>query len=650
MAVAIHTVGINTADAGSWSYSNALDALGIGLSLVNFHGAPESGLVVGVSTIVGDGGALTVNQDGQWTDVRPVVTTGIGTGASFWVKREADSQFGGKVYSVNVNRPGYGYTGGEVVTLSAEDIGGSANGATDINLTLVVDAEIVGNSGYAVTFTGTSGSIVASGWDKNGYQQSAAGTANTITFVINEGDTITFRNETDDNYSNYEQMMLKSEPYNGGITTSHQYVWSYGTSYLNRNSSASWTPSWGERGEYYFSRVQNQLADVARIVVEPADGSNISTVSYGSTTDFYDSSSSPARVLKHDIDTNKKFGTSYYAFWTNNSYIYTTGWNGYMPVNSSTRYPRYYSNGSLWSSSSYTGGHGYRQNGRGSLYIDIANDYFSSSRNTILNTVGGTYDGLDYDGTMTTSYLPTSYTSYQLNLNVYHSSIDPNFAVFNWSLPTVSATSISGVTYGTFFLHNFTSNVFDLDDVSVTTVTRVDRAGSGTGTGTNSASPYFLFYTYLESHNLSKRSALCGYQGTSSSNNVVYDYYIYNLSNEDGPDTSENRFYFRPSPGQLTYADRMQTNSSTNFGDDVTGSFNAVIKGIPLSTKLLPCPYYLPDDFVFIQFEYNQYQANIQQNDTITISGSEVYKIIDGSYDQNLSGRTAGILFCARVV
>jgi len=75
-------------------------------------------------------------------------------------------------------------------------------------------------------------------------------------------------------------------------------------------------------------------------------------------------------------------------------------------------------------------------------------------------------------------------------------------------------------------------------------------------------------------------------------------------------------------------------------------NYNAVVKGIPLSTNLIPSPYYLPDDFVFISFDYNAPNQNIQQWDTITVSGSEVYTVIDAAYNQTT--RTNGIAFCAR--
>ena len=65
-----------------------------------------------------------------------------------------------------------------------------------------------------------------------------------------------------------------------------------------------------------------------------------------------------------------------------------------------------------------------------------------------------------------------------------------------------------------------------------------------------------------------------------------------------------------------------------------------------MTSQFVPCPYYLPDDFVLIQFDNAQPGQNIQQFDTVTISGSEVYTVIDGAYNQTT--RTRGILLCAR--
>ena len=63
---------------------------------------------------------------------------------------------------------------------------------------------------------------------------------------------------------------------------------------------------------------------------------------------------------------------------------------------------------------------------------------------------------------------------------------------------------------------------------------------------------------------------------------------------------------------------------------------------------MVPCPYFIPDDFCLIDLKLDQSEQNIRQGDTITVSGSEVYKVITGAYNKNQE--TNGIFFCARVV
>ena len=77
---------------------------------------------------------------------------------------------------------------------------------------------------------------------------------------------------------------------------------------------------------------------------------------------------------------------------------------------------------------------------------------------------------------------------------------------------------------------------------------------------------------------------------------------------------------------------------------------NAVMKGLPINALMMPVPYYLPDDFVMIQFYYGSVNANIQQGDTVTISPSEIYTVIAGSYNMTTDNVTRGVLFCGRKV
>lgn len=98
---------------------------------LGWHGNTVSGIVTGISAYSG-GGTIGVGNT-YYYDVPVATTTGIGTGASFYIYRGA-----GIIQNIWVNRPGVGYTNGEYVTLSAADIGGSSNGAVAIGLTVQV--------------------------------------------------------------------------------------------------------------------------------------------------------------------------------------------------------------------------------------------------------------------------------------------------------------------------------------------------------------------------------------------------------------------------------------------------------------------------------------------------------------------------------
>ena len=80
------------------------------------------------------------------------------------------------------------------------------------------------------------------------------------------------------------------------------------------------------------------------------------------------------------------------------------------------------------------------------------------------------------------------------------------------------------------------------------------------------------------------------------------------------------------------------------------------IKGIPINAHLVPCPYYIPDDFVLIQVATPPGLTAFRTGDTITVSGSEKYVIILSGYTQSQEGlnaiagdTTMGMLFCGRV-
>ena len=241
-----------------------------------------------------------------------------------------------------------------------------------------------------------------------------------------------------------------------------------------------------------------------------------------------------------------------------------------------------------------------------------------------------------------------SSNSFTLELNVFRSGIDNNFAVFSFKHPDKSSSSIDDNTYGTFFLHKFSHSLLNLDELFLGTLTYINPAQR------NMSQAHFEFDTTTGNGTSSRRYWLgrqfmmgwaSGTYNGAVTNSFVDDINASTYPSYQIPDY-ERRHYFRTNHGENNaFKGNMNQTDYTNISPDVL-NHNAVIKGIPISSQIVPCPYYLPDDFVLIQFDHASPGQNIQQYDTVTISGSEVYSVIDGAYNQ--TDRTRGILFCAR--
>ena len=372
-------------------------------------------------------------------------------------------------------------------------------------------------------------------------------------------------------------------------------------------------------------------------------GSPGTAVGFGSTGAFYkkdisDSATYPWAVARVGIDTSKEFGTTYYGFqlFNDTNMLYKVG-SSFYP-NSSTPDNVYRDR---------TGG--YKDRFAGNYYLDmptvpvVSNNYYNGAA---LNSNSDTYLNCSYQGETIASS-----NSYQLDLNIFRSAIDTNFAVMSYRHPDKSANYITDKQYHTYILHNFTNNIWDLDYVFLGGRTDILI-------GSNS-DPKLTFRSWgcgdvYRSSNLypNRRVAEYGYYGTSSSNYTTpYKDTIYRPTSIDYQSQStEVGTYYRNNSNAANLMNRGRGGATVNseLADTVDSSANygAVIKGIPLNTQLVPCPYYMPDDFALIQFDYASPDALIQMWDTVTVSGSEVYTVISASYNQ--TNRTRGVAFCAR--
>ena len=169
----------------------------------------------------------------------------------------------------------------------------------------------------------------------------------------------------------------------------------------------------------------NGAANMSTTVGIATDSSG-DAVGFGSTGAFFkkdisDSATYPWAVARVGIDTSKEFGTTFYGFQmkSDTNMLYKVG---------SSFYPN--DANSYYTTSDRMGGYGNRF--AGNQLLDLGHQpvvqahYYLGSSSTQNDDyiVGGEYNG----------HAIASSNSYQLDLNIFRSSIDTNFAVFALSL------------------------------------------------------------------------------------------------------------------------------------------------------------------------------------------------------------------------
>ena len=398
----------------------------------------------------------------------------------------------------------------------------------------------------------------------------------------------------------------------------------------------------GSVNAVYVNRPGSGYSDNDNLVLDGEDigGGNDMTVvalvdetNYGSTSTFYDKdvttgSTSPWGVLRMVNDSNKVYGDTYFGFQSNGNNLYFSSGTSFMPYKSPTVE---YLNLEARYGNSF----------RGQQYQELL--FNPNDASNVLDSSGSPNTNINM---FQMEY--ASSNSFTLELNVFRSGIDNNFAVFSFKHPDKSSSSIDDNTYGTFFLHKFSHSLLNLDELFLGTLTYINPAQR------NMSNAHFEFDTTTGNGTSSRRYWL-GRQfmmgwASGTYNGIVTQSFVDSINSSTYPGYQipnyERRHYFRTNHGENNaFKGNMNQTDYTNKSPDVL-NHNAVIKGIPISSQIVPCPYYLPDDFVLIQFDHASPGQNIQQYDTVTISGSEVYSVIDGAYNQ--TDRTRGILFCAR--
>lgn len=347
----------------------------------------------------------------------------------------------------------------------------------------------------------------------------------------------------------------------------------------------------------------------------------------------------PGAILRLEHDSNKTYGHTYWGFRIDSDYqIHITS-------------------GSSWSFINYDPSSGTKdRNGvfDGEKGLDYTTAYVGGMPLDASATYTKHFD-------FTTSSTPTSYP---LKIVTYQaqSPQDTNFAVVQFvytqnsiDVPTFSFTLLKGTNIG--------NGIWDLNHVWMGAYLDYEAASSEKIVISVNA-PLLDYYGGEDvGGDGLRREAFYGYFRDADGDSVgewqtEYHNNIYGAF--EGDNTSNNVLgYYRNS----TY-DRY-TNTTTTVGNvnDATteyivsssADYYRPFKGLPIHHGMMPCPYYLPDDFTVIDFAVTPGATNFRTGDTITVAAGEVYEIIKVSYqtmqvglDGLASNTSKGIAFCAR--
>jgi len=358
---------------------------------------------------------------------------------------------------------------------------------------------------------------------------------------------------------------------------------------------------------------------------------------YGAGTTMYQKSlHGHFAVLKNVNDATKTFGTTYYGFSLH-----------------SNNYRMYISSGPMWRALNVRGINTSAFNAYqdyGSYGGDRGLDYQESYN--YLTTDDNNFSHINIASSSTP-------TAYPLSIRLYkaQSPQDTNFAVIQFT-QTINNEIIP---FGTFSIHkgsNFGSNVWDLNHVWNGGITTYE------GTGRHVSTSYFcpgwnawwgnsLQREVVDTRTLA-REANYGY--VRNTNNIVYPTSTYSCNIDTNNSQTDTVTYYRNS----TYDGHLDAYVQLNFADrnkyvSSSANYYKPMKGIPISNHLLPCPYYLPDDYIMLQVATAPGLTEFRPGDTITVSASEIYEIIISGYQtaqnglDNVTGNNSiGMVFAAR--
>lgn len=376
--------------------------------------------------------------------------------------------------------------------------------------------------------------------------------------------------------------------------------------------------------------------NTAETATDAGDGKpNLIVTDFGATSTFFQKSDDGYNaILKVVNNSDKIYGTSYYAF--------------SMPQSnqSDTLYQMIVKSGSYWDpfntvatartnnvSSSGTQQPGYFV---GTIGLDVQSGHDEVAKTT------------QYNSSWSIASTNTS-TSYPLEIRYYRDQAqDSNFCIIQFvqiinsiPYPYMTFTIPRGDTFGN------PNPGMDLDYLYHGGLfTYVD---DGNALEIHATIPGYYYSYYSDNSPLNEPA-----DTTSKSRDSLYGY----MRNEDGGGWSPHSRYASNIgvENSASYDHVIYYRNDTYDKTDAFVNYYRPIKGIPIQSHFIPCPYYIPDDFILIQVSTAPGLTDFRPGDTITVSGSEKYVVILGCVTQSQEGlnqiagdSTVGMLFCGRV-
>jgi hypothetical protein len=243
-----------------------------------------------------------------------------------------------------------------------------------------------------------------------------------------------------------------------------------------------------------------------------------------------------------------------------------------------------------------------------------------------------------------------------LAIRVYRAQApqDPNFAIIQF----VQTINGNPIPYGTFTIHKgsgYGTNIWDLDNVYMGSMTEYTTTSRSVLIRTGHCGRHYYYGDKPQDEPVTQystaREAFYGYLRQPyvqryQEASWFEDRYMCNIDTlNEGGSSNQHVMYYRNS----TYDQRNGSSVDPN------ADYYKPIKGIPISNRMIPCPYYLPDDFVLLQVSTTPGLTTFRPGDTVTVSPSEIYEVVVASYEQNQNGldninnnSTIGMLLLAR--